>query len=198
MMARSPAGALHAALAIGAVVVVHSLTASVAATAAAPAPQISESCSFPVNISNYQYFGLQQATGVSSADGCAQACCDQGDACKIWQWSVGGDASPVHTCWIGDATSHQQQSGWQSFGRGIIPPPPPPTPPQEPFTIDDSPGLGMRFEGIGAISGGGATSKLLMDYDPAVAADIIDYLFKPNFGASLHMLKVEVGGDADA
>ncbi len=60
-------------------------------------------------------------------------------------------------------------------------------------TIDDSVGLGMHFEGIGAISGGGATSKLLRDYDPKVAADVLDFLFLPNFGASLHMLKVEIG-----
>ena len=36
------------------------------------------------------------------------------------------------------------------------------------YTVDDSSGLGLRWEGVGAISGGGATSKLLMDYDPAV------------------------------
>ena len=27
---------------------------------------------------------------------------------------------------------------------------------------------------------------------------ILDYLFKPNFGASLHILKVEIGGDAQS
>jgi galactosylceramidase len=66
------------------------------------------------------------------------------------------------------------------------------------FAIDDSVGLGMHFEGIGAISGGGATSKLLRDYEPKVASDIFDFLFKPNFGAALHMMKVEIGGDSDA
>jgi galactosylceramidase len=50
------------------------------------------------------------------------------------------------------------------------------------FSVDDSVGLGMHFEGIGAISGGGATSKLLRDYEPEVASDILDFLFKPNFG----------------
>lgn len=44
--------------------------------------------------------------------------------------------------------------------------------------------------GVGAISGGGATTKLLMDYDPKVASDILDYLFLPNFGLNLQMLKV--------
>ena len=59
-------------------------------------------------------------------------------------------------------------------------------------------GLGLRWEGVGAISGGGATTKLLMDYDPAVASDILDYLFRPSFGLNLQMLKVEIGGDTDA
>lgn len=57
--------------------------------------------------------------------------------------------------------------------------------------------MGLQWEGIGAISGGGATTKLLMDYDPAVASDILDYLFLPNFGLSLQILKVEIGGDTD-
>jgi hypothetical protein len=52
--------------------------------------------------------------------------------------------------------------------------------------------LGLRWEGVGAISGGGATTKLLMDYDPKVASDILDYLFLPNFGLNLQILKVEV------
>ncbi|ELV12480.1 Galactocerebrosidase [Tupaia chinensis] len=40
------------------------------------------------------------------------------------------------------------------------------------YVLDDSDGLGREFDGIGAVSGGG-----------------------PNFGASLHILKVEIGGD---
>lgn len=36
------------------------------------------------------------------------------------------------------------------------------------YSVDDTPGLGLRWEGVGAISGGGATTKLLMDYDPKV------------------------------
>jgi galactosylceramidase len=65
------------------------------------------------------------------------------------------------------------------------------------YPVSDAGGLGRTFEGIGAISGGGATSRLLMDYDPDVLSDIMDYLYLPNFGASLHILKVEIGGEAD-
>ena len=64
--------------------------------------------------------------------------------------------------------------------------------------LDDTKGLGLRWEGIGAISGGGATSKLLMDYAPEVVSDILDFLFKPDFGLNLDILKVEMGGDTDS
>lgn len=58
-------------------------------------------------------------------------------------------------------------------------------------------GEGRIFEGIGALSAG-ASSKLLLDY-PAEARDqVLDYLFKPKFGASLQHLKVEIGGDVNS
>ncbi|XP_030885314.1 galactocerebrosidase isoform X1 [Leptonychotes weddellii] len=63
------------------------------------------------------------------------------------------------------------------------------------YVLDDSDGLGREFDGIGAVSGGGATSRLLVNYPEPYRSQILDYLFKPNFGASLHILKVEIGGD---
>ena len=53
---------------------------------------------------------------------------------------------------------------------------------------------GPVFQGIGAISGGGGNSRLLSDYPPRERAQILDYLFLPRFGASLQMLKLEIGG----
>eukprot|EP01084_Bolivina_argentea_P189282 325544_1 len=50
------------------------------------------------------------------------------------------------------------------------------------------------FYGTGALSAG-ASSRLLIDYDEPYRSQILDYLFKPNFGASLQILKVEIGGD---
>ena len=58
--------------------------------------------------------------------------------------------------------------------------------------------LGRMFEGIGGLSGGGATSRLLPDYIEPQRSDILDYLFTPGMGASLHILKVEIGGDAES
>lgn len=51
------------------------------------------------------------------------------------------------------------------------------------------------FDGIGGLSGGGATSRFLPSYEEPYISEILDYLFLPNFGASLQMLKVEIGGD---
>eukprot|EP00051_Salpingoeca_urceolata_P008306 m.104938 g.104938 ORF g.104938 m.104938 type:complete len:1154 (+) comp15683_c0_seq1:127-3588(+) len=51
------------------------------------------------------------------------------------------------------------------------------------------------FDGVGALSGGGATSNFLLAYPPKQRATILDWLFLPGFGASLDILKVEIGAD---
>ena len=55
-----------------------------------------------------------------------------------------------------------------------------------------------RFDGIGAVSGGGATSVLLKDYPEPQRSQILDLLFKPDFGASISALLVEVPGDGNS
>ena len=62
----------------------------------------------------------------------------------------------------------------------------------------DGGGGGRTFDGIGAISGGGGNSRLLRDYPAAQQSQILDYLFKPGYGANLQMLKLEIGGDANS
>jgi hypothetical protein len=57
---------------------------------------------------------------------------------------------------------------------------------------------GRTFDGIGAISGGGGNSRLLTDYPAAQQQQILDYLFKPDYGANLQILKVEIGGDTNS
>src|SRR5208282_5609120 len=61
----------------------------------------------------------------------------------------------------------------------------------------DGSGKGRIFEGIGGVSAG-ASSRLLLDYPEPQRRQILDYLFKPNYGASLQHLKVEVGGDTNS
>lgn len=57
---------------------------------------------------------------------------------------------------------------------------------------------GQRFDGIGAVDGGGATSVLLKDYPEPQRSQILDLLFKPKFGASMSALLVEVPGDGNS
>ncbi|MEU6405122.1 ricin-type beta-trefoil lectin domain protein [Streptomyces sp. NPDC046985] len=64
-------------------------------------------------------------------------------------------------------------------------------------TVDGSQG-GRTFDGIGAISGGGGNSRLLRDYPAAQQSQLLDYLFKPGYGANLQLLKLEIGGDANS
>jgi hypothetical protein len=57
---------------------------------------------------------------------------------------------------------------------------------------------GKKFDGVGAVSGGGATSVLLKDYPEVQRDQILDLLFKPKFGASMNALLVEVPGDGNS
>ena len=70
-------------------------------------------------------------------------------------------------------------------------------PPGQTIRIDGAAG-GKRFDGIGAVSGGGATSVLLKDYREPQRSQVLDLLFKPKFGASLSALLVEVPGDGNS
>lgn len=56
---------------------------------------------------------------------------------------------------------------------------------------------GRIFDGLGAVSAG-ASSRLLIDYPEPERSQILDYLFKPNYGASLQHLKVEIGADVNS
>ena len=56
---------------------------------------------------------------------------------------------------------------------------------------------GRTYDGIGALSAG-ASSRLLIDYPEPQRNEILDYLFKPNFGAALQINKVEIGGDMNS
>jgi galactosylceramidase len=56
---------------------------------------------------------------------------------------------------------------------------------------------GRTFDGFGAVSAG-ASSRLLIDYPEPYRTQILDYLFKPHYGAALQHLKVEIGGDTNS
>ena len=52
---------------------------------------------------------------------------------------------------------------------------------------------GRVFEGVGAVSAG-ASTRLLPDYPEPLRSQVLDFLFKPKFGAGFQHLKVEIGG----
>ena len=121
-----------------------------------------------------------------------------GKGTKVGLYRCDGGAAQTWGVQAGQITTLAEPAmGARCLANGGTPPPPPPTPPpMGPYVLNKTAGtMGGAFDGIGAISGGGATSRLLPDYPPAQRAQILDYLFKPNFGAALQVLKVEVGGD---
>ena len=61
----------------------------------------------------------------------------------------------------------------------------------------DATSTGRVFEGIGAVSAG-ASTRLLPDYPEPQRGQILDFLFKPKFGAGFQHLKVEIGGGENA
>ncbi|HEY0449396.1 hypothetical protein [Actinophytocola sp.] len=64
-------------------------------------------------------------------------------------------------------------------------------------TLDiDGASPGLVFDGIGATVGGG-TSRLLYDYPEPQRGEVLDYLFKPRFGAGLTSVKIDMGSDAN-
>jgi hypothetical protein len=67
---------------------------------------------------------------------------------------------------------------------------------QQQIFIDNN-SKGRIYEGIGALSAG-ASTRLLMDYPEPYRSQVLDFLFKPKFGAALQHLKVEIGGDVNS
>ena len=143
---------------------------------------------FNVDLYGYQCFGLNQATSIESISDCKQACCDT-MGCNVYEYcndTVSVNCSPKNSCWIGEFTNncvYKDNSGWLGgrIGSTI-------------YMVNIS-FIGKHFDGIGGLSGGGATSRLLYDYSASIQSDILDYLFKPNFGANLNILKTEIPGD---
>lgn len=68
---------------------------------------------------------------------------------------------------------------------------------QNKTVLIDGKAAGRLFEGIGAVSAG-ASSRLLIDYPEPYRTQILDFLFRPHYGASLQHLKVEIGADVNS
>ena len=68
---------------------------------------------------------------------------------------------------------------------------------QQATVVLDGASKGRIFDGLGAASAG-ASSRLLIDYPEPQRSQILDYLFKPGYGAALQHLKVEIGADVNS
>src|SRR5690348_16458826 len=68
---------------------------------------------------------------------------------------------------------------------------------QQATVVLDGTSKGRIFDGLGAASAG-ASSRLLIDYPEPQRSQILDYLFKPGYGAALQHLKVEIGADVNS
>ncbi len=66
----------------------------------------------------------------------------------------------------------------------------------KPIIIDGA-SPGRIYDGEGGLSAG-ASSRLLIDYPEPQRSQILDYLFRPHYGASLQICKVEIGGDVNS
>ena len=55
---------------------------------------------------------------------------------------------------------------------------------------------GLRFDGHGGVSGGGGSSRLLIDYPEPQRSQILDLMFLPKLGAAMTQLKLEIGADS--
>lgn len=62
----------------------------------------------------------------------------------------------------------------------------------------DGNGKGKIFEGICGVNAGGGVGRLLINYPEPQRKMILDYLFKPNYGASFQSYKAEIGGDGNS
>ncbi len=60
------------------------------------------------------------------------------------------------------------------------------------YTIDEAV-RGREFLGYGVNPSAG-TYRLLHDYPEPQRSELLDFMFKPNFGAAFHRIKVEIGG----
>jgi hypothetical protein len=176
-------------------------------------------CSFPLSLAGLQCKNMHREPSLTPT-ACEAACCNAA-SCSAWNfspdhqtsscWLWFGAPSPGPHCakpdgtwkvWVGGSNT-QRPVPPPGPAPSPSPPPSPPTPPSPPVPPPLPPGVpialnlsasGPVLGGIGAISGGGATSRLLIDYPEPQRSQLLDMMFKPLTGAALQVLKVEIGG----
>lgn len=173
-----------------------------------PAAAVRGGCNesaFPHSLNDTQCYHGGKHVGANDAAGCAAACCES-EGCPFWNFADGSHRKGlVNGCWIGVASSPPPRCvagrlGWVGGSRASPPPEPagpPPGPPPVPAGVAirlDQSKPELSFDGLGAIID--ASSRLMYDYPEPQRSEILDFLFRKNFGAGLTIAKVEVGGDS--
>jgi hypothetical protein len=175
--------------------------------AAAAAASLQRQCnqsSFPRSLNDTQCYGsAQRVASARTADQCAAACCAEA-SCFLWNFADGSHRQgQANGCWVAPRPGSKKRPscvagrlGWVGGERPAPPPQPPPPPPGRPpeaagaaIRLDHA-ARGLRFDGLGAIID--ASSRLMFDYPEPQRSEILDFLFRPGFGAGLGIAKVEV------
>eukprot|EP01084_Bolivina_argentea_P015132 28299_1 len=69
------------------------------------------------------------------------------------------------------------------------------------WSVDNIPinifNLGLKYDGLGGLDAVGG-ARLLFEYPEPTRTQILDLLFKPNYGANWQILKSEINGDCDS
>eukprot|EP00045_Choanoeca_perplexa_P014996 m.180703 g.180703 ORF g.180703 m.180703 type:complete len:801 (-) comp16862_c0_seq2:20-2422(-) len=152
----------------------------------------------PLNQSLVQCWNGTAVPTAATPDACRQHCCDASSC--LW-WGYAGPESKSHNgCWVSSHPSYceSNRAGWTGESWASLPVTPPPSPPPiqplpEGVVRLDQAKPELAFEGTGMIVD--ASSRFLYDYPAQQQEEILDFLFKPYFGASLSICKVEIGGD---
>ena len=107
----------------------------------------------------------------------------------VWQDSIALTIPPtvVDTA----AISPNTLSAMESSSTSTSLPTSPLSPDDALFSLTDA-DCSRPFAGVGGISGGGATSRLLFDYPEPQRSALLDMLWRPQYGASLQHAKVRV------
>jgi hypothetical protein len=114
-----------------------------------------------------QSLKIRVIANVSTPEECCSECTAvSSEVLRISKRCTGFVSWWEHGCRMCTLYSGESEGGLNkncTSGRLIAGPTPPPAP--NAYVLTTEHGLGATFDGIGAISGGGATSKLLISYD---------------------------------
>ena len=137
-----------------------------------------------------------QQINVCIASALAMFCVVQGCVCLLGgSFVCGQETAPANPGFTPEQAAAMERQSRQSSSAAVLYPADRPQPSQTraAVVLDGARG-GRRWGGIGSTPAT-AMERQLMHYPEPIQTDILDLMFKPNFGMALTHLKVEIGGD---